>query len=103
MKTFNVVFLFFLMTIFTGCEKDDHGFRSTGIILGPDYGYCMCCGGYIIEIEDSTYRFEKLPSSSGIDLARSEFPLAVDLDWQHDRTCGEIHYIKIERIALKND
>lgn len=92
-----ILCLFFLVS----CEKEKTEFQSTGIITGPDYVLCMCCGGYFIEIEDSTYHFEHLPAATKIDLEKTTFPVSVNLDWQHSRRCGTIFYIEITRIEIK--
>ena len=87
-----------LAVILFSCDKEDENFQSSGLITGPDIRECICCGGYFIEIEDSTYNFDSLPESSGIDLSSETFPVAVKLDWDMDRTCGDIKYINIIRI-----
>ncbi len=83
--------------IFISCEKKDN-YLSTGVITGPDIRECICCGGYFIEIEDTTYNFDALPMSSQIDLATDTFPINVNLDWSYDRDCGGIQYIDISKI-----
>lgn len=82
------------------CQKNND-YQSTGVITGPDMRECICCGGYFIEINDSTYNFDNLPNDSQIDLAQETFPLAVKLDWDYDRKCGGIQYITISRISKK--
>ena len=95
-KVFVGFFLF--LGIALSCENNDHEFQSTALITGTDLRYCMCCGGYLITLEDSTFNFDSLPSASGIDLTTETFPVAVELDWSYDKKCGSIQYIKIERI-----
>jgi hypothetical protein len=88
-----------LLSLFTilSCKKEEK-YQSTALVTGPDLRECICCGGYFIEIKDSTYNFDTIPASSGIDLSDVTFPVAVKLDWQHDRKCGDIRYINITRI-----
>lgn len=97
-KIFFIVLL--LTVIILSCEKEkDDNYQSTAVITGPDLRECICCGGYFIELDDSTYNFDTLPTSSQIDLATETFPLRVKLDWWYDKKCGDIQYIGISRIA----
>ena len=86
-----------LVAIIISCDKEEN-YQSTGVITGPDVRDCICCGGFFIEIDDSTYNFESLPASSGIDLIEDTFPINVNLDWTFDRECGDIEYIDISKI-----
>jgi hypothetical protein len=90
--------IFVLFGTFVSCEKEDN-YQSMGIIIGSDVRDCICCGGYLIEIEDSTYNFDVLPASSDIDLIETSFPVNVKLDWTYDRECGDIQYIEITKIV----
>lgn len=97
----SVLFSLVLLTTFTlACEKNkDNDYQATAVITGPDLGECICCGGYFIEIGDSTYNFDTLPANSKIDLTTETFPVAVKLDWTYDKKCGDNQYIQISRIA----
>ena len=95
----NIFYLVFIFIVgLSSCKKDEHVFQSTGSITGPALAECICCGGYFIDMNDSTYHFDILPISSKIDLQNETFPIAVKLDWSYDRKCGGIQYITIERI-----
>ena len=87
---------FIVLTI--SCSKDKATFQSNGTITGPDYRECTCCGGWFIDISDTTYNFDNLPASSNIDLSIATFPIPVKLDWSLGRNCGNIQYIDITRI-----
>ena len=63
-------------------EENSNDFISKGIITGPDIRMCVCCGGWYIQINGSTYEFDSLPDNSNIDLLKETFPLFVKLDWQ---------------------
>ena len=90
-------FFLILVTAFTFCEKDDY--MSKGIILGPDYRMCACCGGWYIKIDTTTYEFESLPDNSNINLQADTFPINVKLDWKlSDRVACPNKYITITRI-----
>ena len=96
-----ILFVVLLLTVvLLSCKKEKtNNFQSTAIITGPDVRDCFCCGGYIIEIEDSTYNFEFLPTSTQIDLTTETFPLPVRLDWTFEKKCGDVQYIEITRIS----
>ena len=63
------------------CKKEKH-LMNEGKITGSDPRECMCCGGYYIDINKSTYRFYELPENCGIDLRNAKFPICVELDWK---------------------
>ena len=86
--------------VFASCEKE-YDYQSVGVITGPEVRDCICCGGFLIEIDDSTYNFDNLPSSSDIDLIEESFPIEVNLDWSNDRICGDIQYIEIKKIMKR--
>ena len=97
-KMFIAVIL--LLSVFScSLQEDENGFRSNGVITGFDSRECSCCGGYFIEIQDSTYRFYDVPDGSRIDLEDPNFPINVKLDWQKDpEVClgDEIIVLRIE-------
>lgn len=97
--TFLITFI--LMLFLFSCEKEVSDYQSTALITGPDLAFCACCGGYFIELNDSTYHFDSLPSASDIDLSTATFPIEVKLDWVFERKCGDFQYILIERIERK--
>ncbi len=79
-------------------NKINDVYQSSGKITGPDLRMCMCCGGWLIEIDHEIYNFESLPSDSPITLEKETFPLLVKLDW---KMSGENHcsrWITIGRI-----
>jgi hypothetical protein len=82
MKTLLLISLILLATLFA-CKKENIP-TDTGVITGADERLCLCCGGWFIEIGDSTYLFNQLPANSKLDLANETFPVAVDLNWQQD-------------------
>lgn len=93
-----LIILSLTIGVISSCEKEE-SYQSSGVITGPDMRFCACCGGYFIEIDDSTYNFDDLPSSSDIDLIEDTFPIEVNLNWTNDRICGDIQYIEITKIA----
>lgn len=72
---------FFILLIC--CHKENASdYKSSGIITGPDYRMCACCGGWYIQIDTTTYEFTSLPDKSNINLETETFPISVKLDWQ---------------------
>ncbi len=69
------------LAVLATCDKNDLGY-SDATITGSDMRECMCCGGWYIEIDGSTYRFNTLPPGSGVDLNTSKLPLKVMVKWQ---------------------
>jgi hypothetical protein len=68
--------------------KDEQAQTLTysGQIIGPDLTLCACCGGYMLQTADSTYRFDNLPTGSDIDLQNATFPLSVRFEFEQDLT-----------------
>ncbi len=96
--------------LFLGCSKDDaFTTSSNAIITGIDYRFCLCyCGGYFIEIDDNTYRFNQgFPPSNnefGVDLSRENLPMEVTVQWKLtpvDEDCSASDRITI--ISLKKN
>ena len=92
--------LIFSGALLVSCQKEKP-FMDTGIITGPDYRDCICCGGWFIEIGDSTYRFMEIPCSCSLDLMNAEFPVMVFLDWEKDPDPCLGDEIIVERIQQK--
>lgn len=98
-----IVFTFFLgLAWLIGCSEDEITFNDQGLITGIDARLCACCGGWFVEIGDSTYRFQELPLSSNIALEENLFPISVQLNWRSvDEPClgDEIVVLSIEELA----
>ena len=91
------------------CRKENpKDTMSNGTIIGPDYSMCMsiCCGGWNIQIDKVTYKFDSIPSNSAIDLQKESFPMQVKLNWYlaGKSNCPNkwIFIQKIEKIYLRN-
>ena len=84
MKAFiSFVVLAVLLLLGPSCTKDAR-FQSRGQITGVDYSMCACCGGYYITIDNVQYRFDTLPSGSGIDAETDQKPIRVLVNWHKD-------------------
>ena len=81
------------------CQKDgNNDYQSSGEIIGPDLGMCICCGGWHIVVDGITYNFDSLPGIANIDLQKETFPLFVKLDWKLSTTTSCPGWITILRI-----
>jgi hypothetical protein len=91
-------FIVILCLTLSFCGKEGKDYKSEGIILGPDIRACICCGGWFIKIDTTTYEFNSLPDNSGIDLQKESFPLKVRLDWTLSEGACPNNRIDIQRI-----
>jgi hypothetical protein len=73
-------------------------YKSAGIITSYDYRKCKCCGGWFIDIGDSTYRFLELPKECNINFEKDTLPIAVKLDWKKSTTPCMGDEIIVERM-----
>jgi hypothetical protein len=93
-----------VIIIISACADEvNSDFKDIGTITGEDFRRCMCCGGWFININSETYRFNELPENSDIDLSSEEFPIQVHLDWiSVENAClgDEIIIERIEKISL---
>lgn len=99
MKALRMVFLVFIMI---ACSKEDNSYDSVGTITGIDARLCMCCGGWIINIDDVVYLIDSMPKDSDIDINNATFPITVELDWKLiDGACSSFNRISVQRIKKK--
>ena len=79
MKILSFLTIACLIIAFSSCDNDNKNNTQelNGKITGQDLRKCMCCGGYYIEISDSTYRFDSIPASCGINHLTDTFPIYV--------------------------
>ncbi len=88
-----------LFTFLNSCSNsnEDNLFESNGIITGLDLRLCVCgCGGYFIEIDSTTYRFnEEFLPENNLDLSVENLPLKVKLNWELE-DCGLITISSIQ-------
>jgi hypothetical protein len=76
-KIFILILVLSAITIIA-CHNDENNINlKDGIITGPDLRKCMCCGGFFLEVEDSTYRFFDFPANSGFNPSTDTFPIKV--------------------------
>jgi len=100
MKILFFIGVFILIGILS-CSEDENEYMSNGTITGIDFRECFCCGGYFIDINDSTYRFFTVPTGSDVSLENPVFPIYVELDWAMADTVCLGDEIKIINIKLR--
>jgi hypothetical protein len=85
------------------CTKDtgNSGSLSEGVITRADFGACICCGGWFIDIGQNSYRFYTIPESSHIDLTKETFPLYVTVGWKKSENQCDGLEIAIDYIRKK--
>jgi hypothetical protein len=98
MKSKFALILIFSFLLFYSCDKWGNDYKSEGIIVGADLTMCGCCGGWIINIDSLTYRFDAVPTDSKINLEKETFPLKVKLDWQLINNGCPLNRITVTRI-----
>lgn len=94
----------FLLLIIS-CDQDEE-YMGEGVITGYDPRDCVCCGGFLINLNsssielfmDSTYQVDLVPDNFNID-ANSEFPVFIRLDFErNNKLCGKtIDIVRFER------
>ena len=103
MKSTLIAFLLILGLACCG-DKNNDGYTSSGRITGPDdrdKGDCACCGGWLIDIDSTTYNFKTLPVSNVCLDTATVYPVEVYLDWNLGENCSGIQYIQITKIERK--
>ncbi len=105
MKKFILISLMFYLI--SGCEDNTTSnpglYKTEALIIGYDMRECMCCGGWFIDIDDSTYRFWELPKDCEINFEKDTLPLAVKLDWKKSETpClgDEIVVLRLKKLLV---
>jgi hypothetical protein len=93
--------VFFFLLFISACNKETDE-MDEGRITGPDLRECACCGGWFIEISDSTYRFYDLPPNSDLNLEKESFPIDVELIWKIDKDACMGDEILVEFIRKKH-
>ena len=100
MKIIKIFSVLIIVLSIASCSLEEDEFRSIGTITGYDTRECSCCGGFYIEIDNTTYRFYDLPNNSELNLENPTFPIYVKLDWTKDANAclgDEIIVSRIEK------
>jgi hypothetical protein len=92
-----LLFVFIASVFILACSKnssqkntEDEKY-SSGVITGRDLTKCYCCWGWIIEIDNTTYKFDNIPPATTFDLATITYPATVKIKWRPSQTrlCSE--------------
>lgn len=78
--------------------------KSDGLILGPDFRECVCCGGWFVEIKSDTLRIFNMPPDFEYYLMGEDMPVPVRVAWKDkEEDCGEAwdDIIEISSIELR--
>lgn len=97
-----VVLLGLLLLALSSCGTEENSV-SQGTVLGPDTRFCACCGGYLIIVDQFTYRFfdSDLPAGN-TTLQGAAFPLDVDLRFSNESDlCNNIDRISIQEMSKR--
>lgn len=116
MKPFTVILFCFILvacaTDYTdplrGSEssaKELSGTAVEGTLIRPDIAKCLCCGGYILKVNDVLFKFENFPPNAPEDLKTleypSQYPVPVKVEFEFLRSCGEITYVSVSSIQKR--
>jgi hypothetical protein len=95
-----ILLIFFFITLALGCTKEST-YRSKGEITGADARMCVCCGGWFIKIDSTTYLASTLPSDFKYDFTNAVYPIPVKLNWEtKQNACTGFNLITVTSIAL---
>ncbi len=118
MKPFTVFLFCFMLaacvtdytdsTLNLGSESDAKelgGSWVEAVLVKPDIAACVCCGGYILEVEGLHFRFENFPTGASDDLKNlrypDQYPVQVEVKFEFLRTCSEFTYVSVTAIQRK--
>jgi hypothetical protein len=97
------ILMLIILVSFLGCSgstnNDDSKYKEA-TITGADYRKCMCCGGWLIDIDTLHFNFNNLPDGSQINLEQEKFPLPVLVQY-NTRTEGCANIIDITHIKKR--
>lgn len=90
------------LLVMGSCNDEDSSIVK-GTVLGPDTRFCSCCGGYLIIVDQFTYRFfdSDLPSGNTV-LQGASYPLDVELRFENESDfCNNIDRISIQEMSAE--
>ena len=79
------------------CNKEKVNYTGSGEIVAWDRALCPCCGGAILQIDNTTgnFRIESLPGMEQQDFQNLVFPKRIRFNQDKGSTCAGIEYVKI--------
>lgn len=102
MRTLALILFMGISIVFNSCDDASNALPQ-GQILAKDVTACPCCGGYLIAINNFTYRFFEADLPAGTTLLDGAvFPMDVELKYEaQSDICNGIDRIVIQQIAKK--
>lgn len=88
---FNLIglLLFILCSCCNTNDSDDGYTNSDAKIIGYDFRKCMCCGGWLVDINKDTLRIWNMPEEFNKILSEKIMPVDVRLSWKKmTEDCG---------------
>ena len=79
---------------FASCKKEGSRCTRIGEVTGPDYSFCICCGGWFVSYEDETIRFSTVPDENALlEWAdRYGYPVPIEFDYtDSEGACADFH------------
>ena len=74
--------LFLVLATAKACDTKSADGLDSAVIIKIDNRDCACCGGWVIEIGEDTYRFYEVPEKSDVKLSTEKLPMEVKLRWR---------------------
>jgi hypothetical protein len=76
---------------------------AEGTLKGVDYALCPCCGGVILEIDNTTgnFRIDSLPLMSVQKLYNLPFPRRIKFNYNRKNICGGIENVIITEYRVE--
>lgn len=92
-KNLNLIILW--SAILTGCISEiDHKCPKIGMITGTDMALCVCCGGYLVDYNDTLLRFYSTPDDEQLEkwIKNYGYPIKIAFDFTEAAGgCAEYH------------
>ncbi len=94
-----LIVLFSLSLLFSYCRDSDDTdlmpFEQRGMLVGIDAAECACCGGFIIQFDNSETNYRAYTEDFQ-NLDPNDFPLTIEFNWTLENDCAGIMIIEIE-------
>jgi hypothetical protein len=88
-----IIFLLATVIFLSACSKnanhesavvasDNSSAKATGTITGLNPDKCACCWGWLVDIDGTQYKFDKIPEGSPLNVNNITYPLNVKIEWK---------------------
>ncbi|GEM_PF-5238005 len=100
-----VVFNLLIISLLFGCSKSDSGGNNIpkeGQIIGYSSDKCVCCQGWIIQIESSTIKVLNLPEESRInELVKTKgYPIPIKFKYEEESGDCSNQYKRVTMVEV---